>query len=95
MKILSLFKKKPIPTPRRCPFCGSQAKLTKCGDQKELWVVLCSECHETPVNWDEAKVNPVKAIKIYNERADFASRMIHMHHFVEARSTKFTCSEVN
>jgi hypothetical protein len=56
-------------------------------------VVLCTECHETPVDWDEAKVNSVKAIEIYNERADFASRIIRIHHYVEASMTKFTSSE--
>jgi transcription elongation factor Elf1 len=90
---MRLFKKKPLPTPRSCPFCGGTAKLTKCGDQKEFWVVLCTECHETPVDWDEAKVNSVKAIEIYNERADFASRIIRIHHYVEASMTKFTSSE--
>ncbi len=87
------FTKKPLTVPRNCPFCGGKPRLSKCGDQKEFWVVLCPECTETPVDWDEAKVNPARAIKIYNERADFASRIIMTHHFVEARMTKFTSSE--
>lgn len=92
--MLKIFKKKPPTKPRHCPFCGGEAKLTKCGDQKEFWVVLCTECNETPVDWHEAKVNSKHAVEIYNERADFASRMISIHHFVESRMTKFTSSEV-
>lgn len=91
---MTLFKKKPLPNPRSCPFCESEAKLTTCGDHKEFWVVLCTECHETPVDWHEASVNPAKAVDIYNKRADFASRMIRIHHHVEASLTKFTSSEV-
>ena len=91
---MRLFKKKPLPIPRNCPFCGGETKLTKCGDQKEFWVVLCSECYETPVDYGEAKVNPKHAVTVYNERADFASRVIRTHHFVESSMTKFTSSEV-
>ena len=91
--MINLFKKKPLPRLRYCPFCGGETKLTKCGDQKELWIVLCTECNETPVDWHEAKVNPKQAIKIYNERADFASHILSIHHFVKARMTKFTSSE--
>ncbi len=92
---MSLFKKKPSPIPRNCPFCGGKSRLSKCGDQKEFWVVQCSECYETPVDWDEAKVNYVQAIKIYNKRADFAESIIKKHHFVEASMTKFVSSEDN
>ena len=92
--MIKLFRKKPLPVPVECPFCGGKPRLAKCGDQKEFWIIQCSECYETPVDWDEARVNPIKAVEIYNERADFASRMIKIHHYVEARMTKFTNSEV-
>ena len=92
--MLKLFKKKPFPVPRACPFCGGKPRLAKCGDQKEFWVVQCSECYETPVDFEEAKVSQDNAIKIYNKRADFASRIIRIHNHVEASMTKFTNSEV-
>ncbi len=94
MKKMRIFKKMPLPVPRECPFCGGVPRLSRCGDQKEFWVVQCSECYETPVDYDEAKVTQYHAIKLYNKRADFASRIIRIHHSVEAHMTKFTSSEV-
>lgn len=91
---MRLFKKTSLQIPVDCPFCGGKPRLAKCGDQKEFWVVQCSECYETPVDFDEAKVSQDNAIKIYNERAAFASRIIRIHHYVEASMTKFTNSEV-
>jgi transcription elongation factor Elf1 len=72
-------KNKPNLTSRSCPFCGGKTILTKCGDQKEFWVVLCSECYETPVDLHEAKINSKQAIRVYNERADFATRIIYIN----------------
>lgn len=91
---MKLFKKKPLLVPRKCPFCGGVPRISRCGDQKEFWVVQCSECYETPVDFDEAKVSQYQAIRIYNKRADFAARIIRIHHFVESSMTKFTSSEV-
>lgn len=90
-----LFKKKnkPLFISRTCPFCGGVPRLSRCGDQKEFWVVQCSECYLTPVDYDEAKVTQNDAIKIYNKKADFASRIIRLHHLIEASMTKFTSSE--
>lgn len=53
----------------RCPYCGGEPKLTKCGNQKEYLVYLCSICHETPVRLDEARVSEHLARRIWNERA--------------------------
>jgi hypothetical protein len=39
-------------------------------------VVECSKCYETPVQLDEARLTPAAAVKIYNERADLAERII-------------------
>lgn len=75
------FKKKPLPMPRACPFCGGTPRISRCGDQKEFWVVQCSECYETPVQLDEARVTPVAAVKIYNKRADFAEYIIKVHNW--------------
>ena len=91
---MELFKKKTILEPVSCPFCGGKPRLSRCGDQKEFWVVQCSECYETPVGFGEARITPYKAIKIYNERADFAESIIKKLHWVEACTTKFTSSEV-
>ena len=92
---MGLFKKKPLPVPRNCPFCGGKPRLSKCGDQKEFWIVQCFECYQTPVDWGEAKINQDQAVKIYNERADFASIVILTYNFVQANMTKFTSSEDN
>ena len=92
-KTMRLFKKKPIPTLRSCPFCGGKPRLARCGDQKEFWVVQCSECYQTPVDWGEAKVDIVRAIKTYNERADFASIIISTYNFARSVLTKATSSE--
>jgi hypothetical protein len=54
---MKLFKKKPLPIPRNCPFCGGKPKISRCGDQRDLWYVRCTECCETPIDWGEAKVN--------------------------------------
>ena len=89
---MRLFKKKPVPTPRSCPFCGGKSRLFSCGDQKEFWIVQCLECYETPVQFHEAKVSPKKAIKIWNESADFAERIIKIYNRQQASMTKFTSS---
>lgn len=78
---MRLFKKKPLPMPRNCPFCGGKPKLSRCGDQRDLWYVRCSQCCETPIDWCEAKVTPDRAVKIYNKRADFAEYVIKVHNW--------------
>jgi hypothetical protein len=90
---MRLFKKKIYPTPRSCPFCGGKPRLTKCGNHKEFWVVQCSECYETPVQFHEAKVSPKKAVKIWNDSANFAEYIIKVHNWQRASMTKFTSSE--
>lgn len=52
----------------KCPYCGGEPKLTKCGDQKEYFVYLCSNCNETPVRLDEARVTERGASRIWNKR---------------------------
>ena len=73
---MKLFKKKPLPMLRACPFCGGKPRISRCGDHREFWVVQCSKCYETPVPLDEAGLTPAAAVKIYNKRADFAKRII-------------------
>lgn len=75
-------KSKRVVLPSACPFCGGRPKLSKCGDQKELLVLLCAKCHNTPVQPDEARVLAVDAIRIYNERAYMAERFITIYNNV-------------
>lgn len=79
---LKLIKKPYAVLPRACPFCGGRPKLSKCGDQKEFLVVLCSKCYNTPVQLDEARVLAVDAIRIYNERALQAEQYITIYNNV-------------
>ena len=51
-----------------CKYCGGSPKLTKCGDQKEFVVYLCSKCFETPVHFDEARLTECGARRIWNKR---------------------------
>jgi hypothetical protein len=83
--MMRLFKKKPLPMPKKCPFCGGVPKLSRCGDQRDLFYVRCSECYETPIDWGEAKVNPDQAVKIYNKRADFAEHLIRIYNRVKSK----------
>lgn len=78
-----LFKKAPLIVPRKCPFCGGVPRVIKCGDQKEFWVVQCSCCYETPVLSHEASVSPSYAIRIWNERADFAEYIVNIYNRVK------------
>lgn len=80
---MKLFKKKPLPMPRPCPFCEGQPKISRCGDHRDLWYVRCSKCCETPVPLHEARVTPVAAVKIYNKRADFAEQLIRIYNRVK------------
>lgn len=74
---MSLFKNQvKLSTARNCPFCGGKPKIARCGDQRNLWYVHCTECYETPVSWEDARVSPEQAVKIYNKRADFAEYLI-------------------
>lgn len=79
MKIFKLAKNKPIPIPRSCPFCGGVPKIARCGDQRDLWYVRCSQCYETPIDWGEAKITPEHAVRIYNKRAGFAEHIIRIY----------------
>ena len=83
MKTMRLFKKKPLPLPRNCPFCGGKPRISRCGDQKEFWVVQCSKCYETPVQLDEARITPIGAVNIYNKPADFAEQIIRAYNRVK------------
>ncbi len=95
MKKMNLFKNKLVLISQACPFCGGEPRLSRCGDQKEFWIVQCSECYETPVQYDEAKCTPEYAVKIWNERAAFAEYIIKKYKSVMGRMTKFTSSEVS
>ncbi len=80
VKILNLLKKQAkFSTIRKCPFCGGIPKLSRCGDQRDLWYVRCTECCETPIDWGEAKVNSDDAVKIYNKRAEYAEHLIRIY----------------
>lgn len=48
-----------------CPYCGSEPKLIRCGDQKEYYVYICGECYNTPVPYDKA-TKPSAARKHWN-----------------------------
>ena len=82
---MRIFKKKSILIPRKGPFCGGIVKVSKCGDQRDLWYVRCTECFETPIDWGEAKVNIDDAIRIYNKRADFAEHLIRIYNRVKSK----------
>ena len=71
---------------RSCPFCGGIPKLSRCGDQRDLWYVLCTECFETPIDWGDAKANPDQAVKIYNKKADFAEHLVRVYNRVKAKA---------
>lgn len=92
---MNLFKNKPASISHACPFCGGEPRLSRCGDQKEFWIVQCSECYETPVQYDEAKLTPEYAVKIWNERAALAEYIIKKYNSVHACMIKFTSSEVS
>jgi transcription elongation factor Elf1 len=83
MAKMKLFKKKPLPLPRNCPFCGGKPRISRCGDHREFWVVECSKCYETPVQLNEARITPIGAVNIYNKRADLAERTIRAYNRVK------------
>jgi len=83
MKKMKLFKKKPLPMPIPCPFCGGKPRISRCGDQRNFWYVRCSRCFETPIDMGEARVTPIDAVKIYNKRADFAEQLIRTYNRVK------------
>ena len=82
---MQLFKNKSQTMPRSCPFCGGIPKVSRCGDQRDLWYVRCTECYETPTDYGEAKVNKDDAIKIYNKRANFAEHLIRIYNRVKVK----------
>jgi hypothetical protein len=87
---MRLFKKKAVEPIRTCAFCSGVPKLTKCGDQKEYYVYLCSSCYETPVGYDEARVSESAARKIWNQRTEEAEAIIKRYNRVLASHVKFT-----
>ena len=87
---MSLFNKKLL---RNCAFCGGMPKLTRCGDQKEYVVYLCSECFETPVQFDEACLCEFGARITWNRRTEEAEHVIKTYNRLQASMTKFTSSE--
>ena len=90
---MSLFKKKPSEPIRPCAFCSGIPKLTKCGDQKEYFVYLCSKCYETPVRFHEARVSEYAAKKIWNQRTEEAEYIIRKYNRIMAEQTKFAGSQ--
>ena len=89
MKILNLLKKRAnFSMIKKCPFCGGIPKLSRCGDQRDLWYVRCTECCETPIDWGEAKVNPDSAVKIYNKRAEYAEHLIRIYNRVKEKENE-------
>lgn len=51
-----------------CKYCGGIGKIKRVGDNKDLFVMICSKCHKTPVEHSDAKYSIIDAIKIWNER---------------------------
>lgn len=50
----------------KCPYCGGHPKIIRVGDDKQLFVAICSECHKTPVNYNEARLTETGAGIIWN-----------------------------
>lgn len=53
---------------RPCRYCSGKPKLIRCGDWKEYWVVICSECYKTPVPYNCARITRCGAVKEWNRR---------------------------
>jgi len=53
----------------RCPYCNGVPRLATVGDQKEFYAVQCSECYEYLADYDEARLLPSTAIRLWNRRA--------------------------
>lgn len=68
-KLRERMKEKAYGDLKPCSYCGGEAQLFHCGDQKELFVYMCSECHETPVHYDGARLTEPEARKEWNRRA--------------------------
>lgn len=89
--ILKIFRKKKslyesmIPD---CPFCGGEPKLTRCGDQRQYWVYLCSVCSVTPVALDEARITPNGAMKMWEIRVRDARRILSTAEYVKRELEK-------
>jgi hypothetical protein len=75
---MRLFKKKPTEPIRTCLFCNGTPRLTKCGDQKEYFVYLCSKCHETPVRGWDARISKLEARKVWNKRTEEAEFILNI-----------------
>lgn len=52
----------------RCPECDGQPTVKEVGDNKELFVCVCSECGWTPVKNNEASVAQHLAKLIWNKK---------------------------
>lgn len=50
-----------------CPLCSHEAKLVRVGDNKDLFIVRCSECGLELAPWDMAKVIEGDAIYLWND----------------------------
>lgn len=76
-------RKKSLEPLRNCAFCGGKPKLTKCGDQKEYWIYLCTSCYETPVRFWEASISPNKARDMWQQRTEEAEHVLLIYHWVK------------
>lgn len=54
---------------RPCPYCGGRAECRSVGDQKQFYMLFCSECGKTPVHTNEARPTIWGAQRIWNSRA--------------------------
>lgn len=54
-----------IPPIKRC-LCGGEAKLSKCGDQKEFYVVRCPNCLAMAGSDYGVSINPAEAVRRWN-----------------------------
>lgn len=73
-----------------CPFCGGEPQLTRCGDQKQFLVYICSVCKVTPVDSGEARITANGAAKIWEIRVRDARRILSADRYVSSKNEKHT-----
>ena len=78
---------------KNCAFCGGTPRLIKCGLHREYLVYQCSECYESPVQFDEASLCEFRARILWNKRTEEARHIINTYNRLQVSMTKFTSSE--